>query len=149
TGLLTARGVKTHDRLGQAAGDSVSAAGASAIPNNKLWLEFEVLDFDLRYPKIYRKYLIGGKVVKRRADVRLLAKLVDSGDGLVLWQGEASKTYEDQFPYSQISEVEAGLHEFSKPPREGRSWGKVVEPIAVSAIVVGLIYLFFSNQSGD
>jgi hypothetical protein len=149
TGKLTANGIKVHDRMGHAASDSSGAVAASAATGNELWLEFEILDFDLEYTKIYRKFLIGGKKVKRRADVSLLAKLVDSSDGLVLWQGEASKTYSDQFAYSQIDEVEAGLHEFSKPPREGRSWGKVVEPIAVSAIIVGLIYLFFSNQSGE
>ncbi|UCH85019.1 MAG: hypothetical protein JSW50_04830 [Candidatus Latescibacterota bacterium] len=149
TGTLTARGVKTHDRLGQAASDSSGANSGVVVRGNELWLEFDIHDFDLEYTKIYRKFLIGGKKVKRRADVSLIAKLVDSSDGLVLWQGEASKSYSDQFPYSQISEVEAGLHEFTKPPREGRSWGKVIEPIAVSAIIVGLIYLFFSNQSGD
>ena len=150
TGMLTARGVKVHDRLGQAGVvDSTGAVVKNKARGDELWLEFEILDFDLEYTKIYRKFLIGGKKVKRRADVTLLAKLVDSSDGLVLWQGEASKTYSDQFPYSRIDEVEAGLHEFSKPPREGRSWGKVIEPIAVSAIIVGLIYLFFSNQSGE
>lgn len=149
TGTLTARGVKTHDRLGYMAADTSGANPGLKAMGDEVWLEFEVQDFDLEYTKIYRKFLIGGKRVKRRADVSLLAKLVDSSDGLVLWQGEASRTYADQFAYSQISEVEAGLHEFSKPPREGRSWGKVVEPIAVSAIIVGLIYLFFSNQSGD
>ena len=45
--------------------------------------------------------------------------------------------------------VEAGLYSFTKPERETKKWGRIVEPVVVSGIIVGLIYLFFSNQSGD
>jgi hypothetical protein len=124
--------------------DSVSAAGGDA----GLRLEFETIAFTLRYPEIYRSYLVGGKNVKRAAELRVLAKLVEPQDGLVVWMSEASKSYGDQFPYDDIEDVEASLYDFTKPPRETRNWGKIVEPVVVSGIIVGLIYLFFSNQ-GD
>jgi hypothetical protein len=113
-----------------------------------LKVEYKVIDFTLRYPTIYRAHLIGGKKVKRTADVNVSARLVDPADGLVVWTGEASKSYEDTFSYGEIEEAEAGSYEFTKPPRESRQWGKIIEPVVVSGIIVGLIYLFFSNQ-GD
>ncbi|UCG53146.1 MAG: hypothetical protein JSW58_06230 [Candidatus Latescibacterota bacterium] len=149
TGTLTAKGIRAHDRGAAVVTDSTGLYTGWDIGQSEPTLEFHVLDFNLRYTKIYRSFLIGGKKVKRRADVSLLAKLVDPADGLVVWQGEASRTFEDQFSYSKLPEVEAGLYDFSKPPRDSRSWGKIIEPIAVSGIIVGLIYLFFSNQSGD
>lgn len=132
-----------------AAPDTVSAAGGEAAGGDAaLMLEFEAIAFTLRYPEIYRSYLVGGKNVKRTAEIRVLAKLVEPQNGLVVWMSEASKSYDDQFSYDDIEEVEASLYDFTKPPHESRNWGKIVEPVVVSGIIVGLIYLFFSNQ-GD
>jgi hypothetical protein len=82
------------------------------------------------------------------AGLRLEFELVEPGNGFVVWMSEASKSYGDQFSYDDIEDVEASLYDFTKPPRESRNWGKIVEPVVVSGIIVGLIYLFFSNQ-GD
>jgi hypothetical protein len=128
----------------RAAPDTAFAAGGDA----ELRLEFETIAFTLRYPEIYRSHLIGGKQVKRAAELRVLAKLVEPQEGLVVWMSETSKSYSDQFPYDQIENVEASLYDFTKPPHDSRNWGKIVEPVVVSGIIVGLIYLFFSNQ-GD
>jgi hypothetical protein len=119
----------------------------AAVEVSGLRLEFQATDFTLRYPKIYRSHVIGGKEVKRSAGVRVQIKLVDPRDGLVVWMGEAARSYDDHFPYGMIAEVEEGLYMFTKPARQSRSWGKIVEPVVVSGIIVGLIYLFFSNQS--
>jgi hypothetical protein len=134
--------------------DSSSASGAAADTASAteggagLRLEFEAIEFTLRYPEIYRSHLVGGKVVKRAAEVRVLAKLVEPRDGLVVWMSEAASSYADQFSYGELEEVEASLYDFTKPPRESKNWGKIVEPVVVTGIIVGLIYLFFSNQ-GD
>jgi hypothetical protein len=127
---------------GTAAADTVLGAGAGVR------LEFETIAFTLRYPEIYRSRLVGGKNVKRAADIRVLARLVEADNGLVLWMSETSKSYADQFSYDDIDEVESSLYEFTKPPRDSRNWGRIVEPVVVSGIIIGLIYLFFSNQ-GD
>lgn len=126
---------------------SASAPGAAPRGNQALRLEYWVLDFDLSYPKIYRPYLIGGKKVKRSADVKLLAKLLDPADDSVVWIGEASRSYKDGFSYKFLSEVETGIYAFAKPPQSTTKWGKLVEPVAVGGILIGLIYLFFSNQN--
>ncbi len=124
-----------------------TAPGADADSVRVFAVEFQAMLFDVHYPKAYRAYLFGGKRVKREARVRIFAKLVSSRDGSVVWIGEEQAERADQFSYGDIGRVQEGSFEFVKAevPRSG--WGKVLEPVFVSAIVVGMIYLFFSNQS--
>lgn len=143
---LTAKGYRAFAAAPMSPADSTGAA--PLVGGAGLKLEYRVVDFTLRYPKIYRSHLIGGKKVKRSGGVRVLATLMDSADGLVVWTGEAGDAYDDVFPYGSLEQVETSVYQFAKPPRESRKWGRVVEPVVVSGIIVGLIYLFFSNQ-GD
>jgi hypothetical protein len=150
---LGAKGYRAHIPLPAAPPGLPDSTASGAVSNvveapAGLRLEFEATDFTLRYPKISRSYLIGGKEVTRSAGVRVQVKLVNPRNGLVVWMGEASRSYNDRFPYGAIAEVEQGLYMFTKPPRHSRNWGKIIEPVVVSGIIVGLIYLFFSNQSG-
>ena len=143
--VLTAAGHKVYESTGAAGSQMTPQPGGAS--GTVLWFEYQAIHFDLTYPKIYRPFLVGGKKVKRKAQVRLLAKLVDPTDRSVIWIGEVTRSHDDQFPYGRLAEVEAGSFEFTKPTRSSTSWGKVIEPVVVSGIIIGLIYLFFSNQS--
>jgi hypothetical protein len=138
--VLTSAGHKVYDSQPTAGGEGRGPA---------LRLEYQALNFALSYPKIYRPYLIGGKRVKRKAEVTLLVKLINPADGSVVWIGEASRSHEDRFSHGDLDEVEAGTFAFTKPPRSSAKWGKIVEPVVVTGIIVGLIYLFFSNQDNN
>ena len=122
---------------------------APALSGNSenLVLTFQNIAFSISYPDVYRSHLVGGKHVKRRADVRVHATLLDGQSGRVLWVGEASRDREDEFDYGDSARVEQGLYQFSRPALPGSNWGKIAEPVFVTGIIVGLIYLFFSNQS--
>jgi hypothetical protein len=113
----------------------------------KLVLTFQNIAFGIAYPDVYRSHLVGGKHVKRRADVRVHATLTEGQTGRVLWVGEAARDREDEFDFDDSARVEQGLYQFSRPVLPGSSWGKIAEPVFVTGIIVGLIYLFFSNQS--
>jgi hypothetical protein len=152
TGSLTAEGFRVHEQVIENPADTTEAKNSSiyrAAGTSDLNVEFQIIDFDLRYTKIYRSFLIGGKKVKRSADIRVTVRLVDPSDGLIVWVGEAFRSHDDGFPYGEIDDVEAGLYSFTKPSRETKKWGRIAEPVVVTGIIVGLIYLFFSNQSGD
>lgn len=133
TQLLENRGVATVH--GEKAGDE-----------NLYEIDYKIPVFRLSYPKVYRSYLIGGKKVKREANLRVQATLL-SQSGDVLWIGESAAEESDQFKHGDLSHVEEGSYEFVKPEMPNSGWGKVVEPVLVSAIIVGMVYLFFSNQS--
>lgn len=145
TRVLSRRGYRTRTRGGIASRDSAGAEPGTGLVR----LEYQALEFSLRYPKVYRSFLIGGRKVKRRASIRLLARLVEPADETVLWLGEVGRSREDQFAHRRLAQVEAGLFEFNKPPHQSTKWGKVVEPVVVSGIIVGLVYLFFSNQNNN
>ena len=143
TGVLTDGG----HRVFESAPSLSMTSRSDSTSATTLRLEYQALHFGLIYPKIYRPFLIGGRKVKRQAGVRLLAKLIDPRDESVVWLGEASRSHEDQFPYGQLAVVEVGTFAFTKPSRSSTGWGKVIEPVVVSGIIIGLIYLFFSNQN--
>ena len=129
--------------------DSMAQAPATpttATPGN-LVLTFQNVAFGIAYPDVYRSHLVGGKHVKRRADVRVHATLTDGDSGRVLWVGEAARERADEFDFGDSARVEQGLYQFSRPVLPGSNWGKIAEPVFVTGIIVGLIYLFFSNQS--
>jgi hypothetical protein len=140
---LTARGIKTYTSA------PTSAPGAEDQSDGAMELNIQALEFTLNYPKIFRSHLIGGKRVNRRAEITLFAKLLDSADNSVAWVGEATRAHDDQFNYGDRARAEKSLFEFTKPEVEPPNWGRIVEPVVVSGIIVGLVYLFFSNQSDN
>jgi hypothetical protein len=112
-------------------------------------LTFQNVAFAIAYPDVYRSHLFGGKRVKRRADIHVHATLTDAASGEVLWVGEASRGSADEFEFDDAARVEQGVYQFARPVLPGGGWGKYAEPVFVTGIIVGLIYLFFSNQSDN
>jgi hypothetical protein len=138
TSVLTQRGVTVYQ------------SGALAAPTDgALDLEFQAIEFSVVYPRVFRSHLIGGKRVRRLATVSIVSTLVDPADGAVIRVDEVARDSEDQFPHSQLDRVEQGTLAFVRPEVPGSGWGRAVEPVFVSGIIVGLIYLFFSNQSDN
>jgi len=142
--VLTSDGHRVYE-----AGTRPATSPGDSLRDPTLQFEYQAVNFDLIYTKIYRPFLIGGKKVKRSGDVRLLVKLIDPADRSVVWIGEATKSANDKFSYSRLAEVEASTYAFTKPEQTSSSWGKIVEPVVVSGIIIGLIYLFFSNQDSN
>jgi hypothetical protein len=112
-------------------------------------LSFQLIQLELAYTKIHRPYWFGAKQVTREAEAAVFAKLIDLRSGDVVWVGDTDKKYKDTIAHSMLGTVEDEQYEFTKPPRKEVRWSRIVEPIIVTGIVVGLVYLFFSNQSDE
>jgi len=110
---------------------------------------FQLIRMSLSYPKISRRYWLGAKMVERKAEIDIFAQLIDLRTGGITWVGDTQKQLGDVIAYSQLKYVEDEQYGFTKPPREELRWSRLVEPIVVGGIVVGLVYLFFSNQSNE
>lgn len=134
---------------GNAALQQMSPSSPLASSDTGLVLQYQNIAFGLAYADVYRSHLVGGKHVKRRADVRLLTTLSDAATGEVLWVGEAAREHEDEFDRDDAARVEQGTYQFARPVMPSSGWGRYAEPVFVTGIIVGLIYLFFSNQSGN
>lgn len=112
-------------------------------------LSFQIIRMSLTYPKISRRYWLGAKEVERSAEIDLFAQLVDTKSGDIVWVGDTHKEYEDVIGYSMLEKVEDPEYGFTRPERKELRWSRLIEPVVVGGVVVGLVYLFFSNQSND
>jgi len=122
----------------------------SSVPDSSaLTVEFQALKFELAYPRVYRSWLFGGKKVERRADITILATIYDPTTGSVLWVGQGGRETVDEFEHGDVKRIQEGTFSFARPELPTSGWSKLVEPVFVGGIVVGLIYLFFSNQNSD
>lgn len=134
-------------RMGVRVVDASAPADTSAT--RPLTLQFQNVVFNLKYVDSHRSFVVGGKRVDRSAAVRILTTLTDPTDGRVVWVGEAQRDQSDEIDYGDAVRVEQGTYAFNKPVVPSGGWGKYVEPVFVTGIIVGLIYLFFSNQSDN
>ena len=87
--------------------------------------------------------------MERNARIHLFVQLVDIKSGDIIWIGETEKTFNDVIPYSFLDKVEDETYSFTKPERSEFSLSKLIQPVIVTGIVSGLVYLFFSNQSNE
>jgi hypothetical protein len=72
--------------------------------------------------------------------------LSDQRDDTVYWQDEITRTRQDQIPKKQLAVLQHDQFKFAQTELEEQTWGKFVEPVIVSTVLGGLIYLFFSNR---
>jgi len=138
--------VETMQEAGYRISLDTPAAGAGE-PGYRL--TYQIIRFSLTYPEIGRRYIIGAKKVERAAEIGVFAQLADMQSGDVIWVGDTQKRYGDVIPYGYLKRVEVAGYAFTAPERDEIRWGRLVEPVVVTGIVTGLVYLFFSNQEND
>jgi hypothetical protein len=124
-------------------------SSAGAPPSGAYVLQYQNVAFSLKYVDSHRSFVVGGKRVERNAAVRIMTTLSDPADGRVVWVGEAARDHSDEVDYGDAARLEQGSYAFNKPLLPSGGWGRYVEPVFVTGIIVGLIYLFFSNQSNN
>jgi hypothetical protein len=110
-------------------------------------LSYQVIRLNISYPDVSRTWLIGPRKVERLALADVFVQFIDLSTGDILWVRETHKRYDDTIGYGDLKSVEDAQYDFTKPPHSGFKMSRLLEPVVVGGIVVGLIYLFFSNQS--
>jgi hypothetical protein len=113
-------------------------------------IRVRVVELGLKYTDKHRTWpVFGSEVVERFAGANLHAELETPEDDLVRWSGSGDATFIDEVPAKMLpilEGVEGARNAFATPavPAGG---SKLLEPLIVSAIVVGLVFLFVSNRS--
>ncbi len=111
-------------------------------------LEFEVVDLGVEYVHTYRNSWFGEKRVERETRVRLFGRLLDNAGHGILWADQTERRDYDEVPAKALPVLEdKNPPDYLKATLPPQRWNKVVEPVVVTGIIVGLIFLFFSNQS--
>jgi hypothetical protein len=114
-----------------------------AAPAGAPRLSYRILDLSLTG----RSSLWGGQL-HREGRVSLVLQLSGSAvEGAPLdWQGEVAGHLADRVPKDRLPLLQDTNYDFAKVEVQRQSWGKFVEPVIVSAVLGGLIHLFFSNR---
>jgi len=87
-----------------------------------------------------------GSHVDRQSRVTLALRLSRESDNTIYWQDEITRLRADRIPKNQLEILQHSTHVFAQTELEEQSWSKFVEPMIVSTVLGGLIYLFFSNR---
>jgi len=119
--------------------------GKEKIKEEDLSLSFRVIKLSLEYPEIKRKKFLGKSWVRREAQILLSFKLSDH-QGEVLWSKKGEGKDSDLVKMDQIAALNNKHYTFLSPEVPESSWGKLVEPAVVTAVVGALVYLFFANR---
>jgi len=112
-------------------------------------IEFQVEDLGLAYTGAHRSPpWIGHRSIDRTARARIFARVVDPVQASIVWADQTEGYRTDRVAQSALAVLEEEKPTaYEKPARPPGRWNKVLEPVVVTGIVVGLIALFFSNQS--
>jgi hypothetical protein len=139
---LARRGVTATVRRSVVPDDPDSPLGGN--PGDPL-LEYQLGSARVSYLRLVG-WLPGRVKIERQALVEGALTLRDPRSALVLWTGQASYNLVDAFPKGQLPLVEDPRFTDLKMTAPTRNLDKVVEPIIVVAVVVGLVALFFQNR---
>jgi len=113
-------------------------------------LDFEVVDLGMSYVRAHRTWGIGRRSIDRDAHVRVFVRLLDQGGHNVIKVDRAEAHQRDRVGAGELPDLEdAKPSAYEKPVMPAGHWNKVVEPVVVTGIVVGLIVLFFTNQGSQ
>jgi hypothetical protein len=112
-------------------------------------IELRVVELGLRYTGTHRSGipLFGGTKVERYALASLHADLHDPEDPVTRWSGNGEAKVIDEVSKDDLAILEGQRYPFSAPALPAQGSSRWLEPLIVSAIVVGLVFLFVSNKS--
>ncbi len=120
---------------------------ADSVAAPHLNLSVNVEELGLRYTRTQRIFLFGEKRVERLAVASLAGELSDPADGVVSWSQRAAHRRLDEVPLDKLPILEGADYPLTPPSLPASKAGRIVEPLVVSAIVVGLVVLFASNRN--
>lgn len=122
------------------------AAFEVALPPQGNALVFRVIECGVSYPWAKRSWLIGPRKYGRMASVKLWASWVEQPGSKVQHVASGERLQLDSFPGSIRPVMEGRGYPFAIEQPNGSSLRTIVEPVVVTGIVSGLVYLFYQNQ---
>lgn len=133
---------------GNAARDPGGAGQPVPFPDQAgLVLSYRIVEFGVTYHDSWRRGFLGPRMVERLASVDLYTRLVKGSAENVLWAGRGRAERLDIVPQSKLDLLEGRTYPFTRPVLQGRPLSRLAEPILVSGIITGLVFLFYSSQN--
>ncbi len=117
------------------------------IPEGEgLVLTFRLIQFGVTYHDSWRRGFMGPRVIERLASVNLFTRLVSGSAENILWVGQGKSEKLDIVPQAKIDLLEGMSYPFRKPEIRQKPLSRFLEPVLVSSIIGGLVFLFYTNQ---
>lgn len=116
-------------------------------PQTGKLLEFRIGELEVRYPRRWRGSLFGSAMVERSARAVVFFRLLDKTDGRVLWADSGRAAGTDVVGQKLLADLEEAEEGGERAESPSGGLGRVVEPIVVSGVVVGLVFLFYSSRT--
>ena len=92
------------------------------------------------------KFPMGTKGYDRLVALQAQARLVDAATGEVLWARTGAKSLSDFVKAGDAQAAATGTGLFAPPVPRSSGFG-FLEPLMVTAVIVGLVVLFYSNRT--
>lgn len=121
------------------------AAGGGGEPQ-LFELHARVDEAGVSYVRRTRSFPFGVKGYERLVSMRASATLLDSRTGQVAWAKSATASLTDVVPKREIAYVSGGSAAWNPPLPQGSGF-RILEPLIVTGVVVGLVVLFYSNRN--
>ncbi|MCB9515027.1 MAG: hypothetical protein H6693_02410 [Candidatus Latescibacteria bacterium] len=112
-------------------------------------LEYRILELQIAYTGVDRSALWTRKEIERHGACVLAARVLETEGGRERATTQQEVLLADRVPYDLKDLVGSPTYPFTAPELKERDWSKSAEPFVVTGMIAGLIYLFFSNQSGN
>lgn len=119
---------------------------ASPSSESREILRYRLTELEVSYPRAERENFLGKKFIVRQGKVAAFFYLVNATSGEVLWQNRGENVKFDKIGADDLKKVENGNFSFLSGELPSGATKKYVEPAIVTAVVGGLIYLFFANR---
>ena len=114
---------------------------STSTPSESMRLSYRVVDLG-----IVGHSGLGGGEVRRQSRATLVLRLSDRRNEVLYWQGEETVQRQDRIPRNRVEFLQHSDYDFARTEIEEQSWSKFVEPVIVSSVLGGLVYLFFSHR---
>ena len=86
-------------------------------------------------------------MIERSARAVVFFRLLDKTDGRVLWADSGRAAITDVVSQKMLADLEVVDEGWVQDESTSGGLGRVVEPIVVSGIVVGLVFLFYTSKT--
>ena len=115
------------------------------LGSNAKVLNYRLIQLKIDYPKVGRNGFLGKKIITRQGQVKAFLYFIDR-EGKILWQEKINQKKIDKIDFNNLKEIENRNYPFLYSDLPSSATKKYVEPALVTAVVGGLIYLFFANR---
>ncbi len=121
-------------------------------------ISYRIVALYVRPIRIWRKRLgLGTRWIEREAIAQIYIKVIKSDSNnseennynTILWSNQSEGKISDEIPFSYITYLEDENYPFTKLSIKEQKTNSCLEPLVVTSIIAGLIYLFYASRSVD